>query len=1013
MSTEQAFSPRKRKRASRGQAHEHQRKRSKKVEEEGETGKQQLDIPIVNEALAPQPHSLNETHKLEKDIAVLNGTPKISKTTKRNKQREKTKRRAELATWSISEPIGGWFLPQDPVFSQDERYLILANSRAVHIYSTATSLLVRTLPIGSGTISSYALSSSEPNRVYVATSAGLIILWDWDKDKKISRWDLGSSIRGITAVAPEGSSHDVIYTHETGDRYMIMAHSLRSGAEASQTKLKLIVKSKEPIQSFQVLSNGTFVVVVLRTSIMIGKATKLLSSSFEDLNYTWREFKIHQPITCFNACIRSRAHVATAKTPKNPSQLVAESLDLVIGCVEGEIFVFEDILGRLMKAEKSQKASEQSGDLTPMRLHWHREAVGSVKWSLDGNYIISGGKETVLLMWQLGTGKHQTLPHLTSAIDSLTVSPSGASYAIRLADNSIMVLSTTELKPKTNIAGIQSRRAVSDDQPLPQIKTVTSVVEKSANPLDKFRKIPMAVNPLKPSQILLSVPSSQPRTESDKTYMPAPYLQTFDLSAAHHLSRQALTRNNATDFNKGPRGTKIREPDIRFLRLSHDGTWLATIEEWQPSKTDVDHLAENLSVAEEERSLRREIYLKFWLWDKQRELWTLETRIDAPHRHPDGTAPCRIFDMVSDPCEAGFSTIGEDGFVRVWKPKTRLRDGTVVRGSDSEGLITWSNRHSIELGSIVETLDADVDSQLLSLLSNACLAYSADGSILAAGQSWTSKADPELIHIIDTESGIVRRSMPGLYTTEIAALGFVEQYLVVISDSVTVWDLVDDELIYSLPFVLSNIKYFQKASIIHLAVNSSEGTFAVAFPFIEADGSGSEMRLKKTMSKLMVFNPAHPEPLWSATVPNVIMALLPAQNSKGYVALDAAAEVRIVSPKAGSSIPLIGPVATADQSLAIFRDEEPEDIEVDEEEEDGAEEVDAKLGQMKVMEQADEYVEDTENDKPVVRPEQLARIFDVGPSFALPPVKDLFSAVVGLYARKPRGRPVQDMVVEA
>jgi hypothetical protein len=49
------------------------------------------------------------------------GTPRISKTAKRNKQRGKAKRRAELATWSLSEPIGGWFLPQDPVFSQDER----------------------------------------------------------------------------------------------------------------------------------------------------------------------------------------------------------------------------------------------------------------------------------------------------------------------------------------------------------------------------------------------------------------------------------------------------------------------------------------------------------------------------------------------------------------------------------------------------------------------------------------------------------------------------------------------------------------------------------------------------------------------------------------------------------------------------------------------------------------------------------------------------------------------------
>ena len=121
MSAEQDSSPRKRKRAFKGQAHEHQRKRSKKVEEKGEAGEEQAGIPISEEALDPQSRPINDTHKFEKDVAVMNGTPRISKTAKRNKQREKAKRRAELATWSLSEPIGGWFLPQDPVFSQDER----------------------------------------------------------------------------------------------------------------------------------------------------------------------------------------------------------------------------------------------------------------------------------------------------------------------------------------------------------------------------------------------------------------------------------------------------------------------------------------------------------------------------------------------------------------------------------------------------------------------------------------------------------------------------------------------------------------------------------------------------------------------------------------------------------------------------------------------------------------------------------------------------------------------------
>jgi NET1-associated nuclear protein 1 (U3 small nucleolar RNA-associated protein 17) len=42
-----------------------------------------------------------------------------------------------------------------------------------------------------------------------------------------------------------------------------------------------------------------------------------------------------------------------------------------------------------------------------------------------------------------------------------------------------------------------------------------------------------------------------------------------------------------------------------------------------------------------------------------------------------------------------------------------------------------------------------------------------------------------------------------------------------------------------------------------------------------------------------------------------------------------------------------------------------------------------------------------DGDKPVVRPQQLAEIFDVAPSFALPTVQELFHAVARLYAQKP------------
>ncbi|OCK83884.1 WD40 repeat-like protein [Lepidopterella palustris CBS 459.81] len=1009
MSAEEGSSRRKRKRAPKDQPREHQKKRSRKEEEkitDGSTG-----IPDESKTLVSHPVPGNGKDQHGKEVAHNGESKKVR--SRRHQQREKFKKRhgGLGSPWTVSEPIGGWFLPQDAVFSMDEKYLILAHKQAIQIYSTATSLLVRTLPIPSGTIAAYALSESKSNSLYVATASGRILLWDWDTGSKPIHWELGTTICGIATTALEGSPHDVVYTHETGDYHIINAHNFRSGPEKSKTELKLVLESKTPIQSFQVMPGGSIIVVALQRSIMIGTTPKPTTATLQDFVYTWRECKLPQFITAFDACIRSGADPSakSSTSQKSSSQPQGESLDLAIGGVDGAILVFEDILRKLIRIENPRKPQTEAEDLTPQRLHWHREAVGAVKWSLDGNYVISGGRETVLLMWQLKTGRRQELPHLTSAVDSLVVSPSGASYAVRLADNSVIVLSTTELKPKTNIAGIQSRRLMEEDSTLPRTKTIYSQLEKWTNPLSAIQKIPVAMNPLNPSQILLPVPSSQPRSEPSSTHLPAPYLQTFDLSTAHHVSRQALARNNATDFNTAPNRLRIREPDIKLLQLSHDGMWLATVEEWIPPRTDVQHLEENEEYTKEEQSLRREIYLKFWLWDKQREIWMLETRIDAPHGLPGECAPSRVFDLASDPNKVGFATVGEDGVVRIWQPKTRMRDGTMVRGSEKEGLISWSNRYSVELESKVETLDADFSPQSSALPINACLAYSTDGSVLAASQTWPENSSPGLVHIIDTDIGFVRRSMPNLYTTGLAALGFIGPFLVILSDSVTVWDLVDDELSYSIPFSLLNISASQKPSLLHLAINTIDSTFAIAFPVVELDGTalpGHEVSIKKAMSRLMVFKPQQPYPVWSTTFSNLVMSLLSARTGKGYIALDSASELRIISPKAGSSIPLIGPVAAAEKSLAGFKDEESEDGYEDMDEHKGQEDAGLQIDSPERAQQSVDFIEDTENDKPVVRPEQLAQIFDVSPSFALPPVKDLFSAVVGLYARKPRVREV-------
>jgi NET1-associated nuclear protein 1 (U3 small nucleolar RNA-associated protein 17) len=286
------------------------------------------------------------------------------------------------AKWLMSSGQGGWFLPSDPVFSPDEKFMILATVRSLDIYFTETSLLAYKLPVGgSGTLTAYALSATNPTQVYVADSTGLITLWDWVLKQKIGRWDIGATVRNMTVTAQSEPAEDLVYCHEQG---VINVHALRTGAQASTTEVKCIlkVKSLSPVLGVQVLLQGRFVIAACADSIMVGKRLKPSKTAVQDFEYVWRELKFAKRITTFNA------HVREVEAKLRGAHDQRDVIDIATGDESGVVFLFEDILASFAAVESSQKGGKSKADsaesLRPKKFHWHREAVGSVKWSLDG-----------------------------------------------------------------------------------------------------------------------------------------------------------------------------------------------------------------------------------------------------------------------------------------------------------------------------------------------------------------------------------------------------------------------------------------------------------------------------------------------------------------------------------------------------------------------------------------------------------------------------------------------------
>jgi len=899
----------------------------------------------------------------------------VEKALKNQEQKQLRKQKTKATQkWAYSPPQGGWFLPADPIFSPDEKYLILANIKSLQIYSTETSLLANILPVGGkGVLTAYALSSSKANLVYVADSDGLITLWDWVDGTKIGRWDIGAPVRNMAVVTRPGSDEDLVYCHEGDNSEVVNVHALRTKSQDAKTELKRVLKASSTICGIQVLLQGKYVVLSTKNSVLVGKRVKPTQTAVQDFEYIWREFTFSKHVTTFNAYHRARETSAKAK---KASQDQRDVLDIAVGEESGVVFLFEDILTTFAAIETTSNGKKKNTDnaesLRPKRYHWHRDAVGAVKWSLDGNYIISGGEETVLTIWQLATGKPQHLPHLTAAIENIVVSPSGTSYALTLANNSVVVLSTTELEAKTHIVGVQSRRV--DLQQQFQDRNATRLN------YDIFHPVPMAINPAAPNEVLLAVPSSQPRYKNDSR-QPEPYLQTFDLANHRAKTRQALTRNHATEPNVAPEGDRIKEPDTRLIQISHDGEWLATVDEWVPPVSDTSFLNEGVpEFKEEERLNRREVYLKFWRRSEQHDQWKLESRIDAPHFFEDVCSHGRVFDLVADPSGTGFATVGEDHVVRIWRPKTRRSDGVVVRGADKKGLVTWLLDRCTTISDHLDVLEGS--QQPLHPLTSR-LAFSTDGSVLAVATSWASDSDLGVTHLIDTHSATIQRSMTEVDVTALSGLGFVGQYLVFVAGSLTVWDMVLDELVYCVPIHTPSIGRTERIPLIRFAVNDADNTFAIALPqFKKKAASASTAR--QITSTLAIYDPNHSAPIWTNTSP-ITLALAARKGERGYIALDSVSCIMAISPTS-SGLQLLTPPP-----------EEKAELRTAYEVEDVDETADSRIGPITLTE---DLSQDLNEDAVVFNAQQLQDVLDHGP--VPPPPQGLFSAVLALVGRPGR-----------
>ena len=89
-------------------------------------------------------------------------------------------------------------------------------------------------------------------------------------------------------------------------------------------------------------------------------------------------------------------------------------------------------------------------------VHWHAHAVGCLSFSVDGRYLLSGGEEAVLVLWDVKTSGRAYLPRLGGPLTGIAPSPEDpAKYCLRQSDNTLRVVNIASMMIECSIHGVR------------------------------------------------------------------------------------------------------------------------------------------------------------------------------------------------------------------------------------------------------------------------------------------------------------------------------------------------------------------------------------------------------------------------------------------------------------------------------------------------------------------------------------------------------------------------------
>lgn len=578
--------------------------------------------------------------------------------------------------WRVTSSVGGRFPGVDPVFFKDRSRVAVATALAIKIYQLNTKQVVAKIPIDGFDISQLYLTSDE-STFYVVRGNG--------------------NVDRIGVL--ENSSVRLSFSRK-------IAHIISD----SESQITAVVQAPEGLGIAVLGSDNEY------DEIHFEKHADVfaLSHNREHAAFAYRRAK-DTIISCVN--VPARVVTKVNRDRRTHSIAISNKGLLAVGAPTGVIDVYYSKGIRTLK--------------------WHLERVQALFFSSNDDYLLSGGKERVLVFWQLATDRQQFLPRLDGDITSICSNTGNTLYGVTLANKQLLILSAIELTSRLQVAGTKAYMAKNPERERRKRKKAKAAEGMLASDFTTQ----FTIHPGTRSVYMFS----DMQTDEDST---GPGCQVQIYNPSRDEQEGVFSVAPTIQPGKVRKEQKLPDPDTTCLEFTHDGKYMITIDVTPPMP--VDNLMSRHDL---------KVNLRFWKQDPETNKWVVTTRVSSPHG-----AGKRVLTVCPSASSSSVLTASEDGGVRMWRP------------DESTG--TWSVRKILPA---------------FNLKSKAVqLAWSRDSSVIALGFETS-------VYLIDAQRFKVHQVVPNILASRVRGLAFMGNYLAALSKtSLVIWDIVAHHQLWSL-----------------------------------------------------------------------------------------------------------------------------------------------------------------------------------------------------------------------